>query len=62
MFSLCTNIEKIYNNLKYADIVITCTKGYKDKISNKLTKETFLMQHAFKVNENLDFTKKGTLM
>ena len=50
--------KKIYNNLKYADIVITCTKGYKDKISNKLTKETFLMQHAFKVNENLDFTKK----
>ncbi len=50
--------KKIYNNLDYADAIITCTKGYKDKISNKLTKDTFLMQHAFKVNENLDFTKK----
>ena len=50
--------KKIYNNLNYADAIITCTKGYKDKISNKLIKDTFLMQHAFKVNENLDFTKK----
>ena len=50
--------EKIYDNFKYADAIVTCTKGYKNIISNKLIKDTFLMQHAFKVNEILDFTKK----
>ena len=50
--------EKIYDKLKYADVIVTCTKGYKNKISNKIVKETFLMQHAFKVNEEIDFTKK----
>ena len=50
--------EKIYNNLKCADVIVTCTKGYKDKISNKLIKDTILMQHAFKVDEDLNFAKK----
>tara|TARA_Y100000816_G_C26090048_1_gene575906 strand:- start:1022 stop:2173 length:1152 start_codon:yes stop_codon:yes gene_type:complete len=50
--------EKIYNQLKYADAIVTCTKGYKNKISNKLMKNTLLIQHAFKVKENLDFIRK----
>ncbi len=50
--------EKIYNQLKYADAIVTCTKGYKNKISKNLMKDTLLMQHAFRVKEKLNFIRK----
>lgn len=50
--------ENIFNKLKHADVIITCTKGYQNKILSKIAKDSFLMPHAFKVNEEIDFTKK----
>ena len=57
MFSLRTDFGKFIIILSML-IIVTCTKGYKDKISNKLIKDTILMQHAFKVDEDLNFAKK----
>ena len=54
--------ENIFNKLKHADVIVTCTKGYQNKILSKIAKDSFLMPHAFKVNEEIDFTKKETLM
>ncbi len=39
--------EKIRKKLKLADIIITCTYGYKIEIEKKIKKKTFIIHHAF---------------
>jgi len=48
--------KKLLSNLKFADAVVTCTKGYKIEIENITKKKTLLMHHAFseEVKINLD--------
>ena len=71
---LCFNCapltKKIIKNLKNVDGVITCTKGYEQKISNYLKKKVLLMRHSFDKNyqlqnenkpRNIDITFIGSL-
>jgi len=48
--------KKLLSNLKFADAVVTCTKGYKVEIENITKKKTLLMHHAFseEMKINLD--------
>jgi spore maturation protein CgeB len=48
--------KKLLSNLKFADAVVTCTKGYKIEIENITKKKTLLMHHAFseEMKINLD--------
>lgn len=39
--------SEIEKKLKLADLVITCTDGYKEEIEKKIKKKTFLIHHAF---------------
>tara|TARA_B100000242_G_scaffold294139_1_gene275066 strand:+ start:4355 stop:5500 length:1146 start_codon:yes stop_codon:yes gene_type:complete len=47
VFHCSTLTKKAEEKLRLADIIITCTKGYKLEIEKKINKKTFLIHHAF---------------
>ena len=50
--------KKIFDNLFFADSIITCTEGYREKITKILKKDTLLMQHAFNNISEINFNEK----
>jgi len=69
-FNCAPLTKKIMQNLKNVDGVITCTKGYEQKINNHLKKKVLLMRHSFDKNyqlqnenkpRNIDITFIGSL-
>lgn len=40
--------NKQFEKLKHVDAIVTCTKGYKQKIINLINKDVLLMHHAYK--------------
>ncbi len=69
-FNCAPLTKKIMQNLKNVDGIITCTQGYKQKISNHLKKKVLLMRHSFDKNyqlqnenkyRNIDITFIGSL-
>ena len=51
--------KKILNNLNFVDGIVTCTKGYSEKIYSITKKNVLLMRHAFPNNIDYNFTPQN---
>lgn len=56
----CSPISPVVEEkLKLADLLITCTDGYKKELKKKIKKKTFKIPHAFNLNKNFKYENKN---